>query len=131
VEAEGLLPFSQDPATGPYLSQTNPVHNFSPYFPKLHSNINLPSMPKSSVCSTPFRFTDKIFLCISNFMNVCYMARSSHMPLFDHSNYIWRSLQVMKFLIMQSSPASLHFISLRSKYSLLHPVKIALHQIRN
>jgi hypothetical protein len=46
----------------------------------------------------------------------------SHPPLSDHPNYIWWSAQVMKFLIMQSSPASRHFLSLRSKYSLQHPV---------
>jgi hypothetical protein len=38
------------------------------------------------------------------------------------SNYIWRGVQVMELLIMQCSPISCHFISLRTKYSLLHPV---------
>jgi hypothetical protein len=34
----------------------------------------------------------------------------------------WWSLQVMKLLIMQSSPASRHFLPLRSKYSPWHSV---------
>jgi hypothetical protein len=34
----------------------------------------------------------------------------------------WRRAQVMKLLIMQFSPISRHFISLRSKYSPQHPV---------
>jgi hypothetical protein len=34
---------------------------------------------------------------------------------------LW-SVQVMKLLIMQSSPASCHFLSLKSKYSPQHPV---------
>jgi hypothetical protein len=34
----------------------------------------------------------------------------SHQPWLDHSNYTWRSVQVMKLLIMQFSPTSCHFI---------------------
>jgi hypothetical protein len=39
-----------------------------------------------------------------------------HPTWFDHPNNIWWSVQVMKLLIMQSSPASRHILSLRSKY---------------
>jgi hypothetical protein len=39
----------------------------------------------------------------------------SHRPWFDHVNYAWRRVQVMKLLIMQFSPSSCHFVSLRSK----------------
>jgi hypothetical protein len=49
MEPEVSLPCSQQPATGPYLSQMNPVHNFPLYFPNNHSNIFLPSTPKSKV----------------------------------------------------------------------------------
>jgi hypothetical protein len=38
----------------------------------------------------------------------------------DHSNYIWRRVQVMKLLIMQFSPTYCHFIYLLSKYSPQH-----------
>jgi hypothetical protein len=31
---------------------------------------------------------------------VCYMPCPSHPPWFDHSNYTWRRVQVMKLLIM-------------------------------
>jgi hypothetical protein len=48
------------------------------------------------------------------------MPRPSHPPWLDNSNYTWRKFQVMKLLIMQFSPASYHFIPLRSKYSLQH-----------
>jgi hypothetical protein len=34
---------------------------------------------------------------------LCYMSFPSHPPWFDHSNYTWRSVQVMKLLIMQFS----------------------------
>jgi hypothetical protein len=45
-----------------------------------------------------------------------------HPPWLDHSNFIWRTVQVVKLLIMQFSPMFYHFIPLRSKYSPRHPV---------
>jgi hypothetical protein len=39
----------------PILSQMNLVHNFPPYFPKIHFNIILSSIPRSSEWSLPFR----------------------------------------------------------------------------
>jgi hypothetical protein len=35
----------------PVLSQMNPVHNFPPYFPKIHYNITIPYTPRSSYWS--------------------------------------------------------------------------------
>jgi hypothetical protein len=32
----------------------------------------------------------------------------------DHSNYVWRGVQVMKLLVMQFCPISRHFTSLQS-----------------
>jgi hypothetical protein len=46
--------------------------------------------------------------------------RLSHFPWLLHHINIWWSAQVMKFLIMQSSPVSHHFLPLRSKYSPQH-----------
>jgi hypothetical protein len=40
----------------PVLSQMHPVHNFLNYFPNIQSNISLPSTPRSSELSLPFRF---------------------------------------------------------------------------
>jgi hypothetical protein len=40
---------------------------------------------------------------------VCYMPQPSH-PWFNHPNSIWLSIQFMKFLIMESSPASHRFL---------------------
>jgi hypothetical protein len=60
-------------------------------------------------------------MCISHISHACYTTHQSHPPLFDLPNNIWWSVQVMKLLIMQSSPASRHFLPLRSKYSSLSP----------
>jgi hypothetical protein len=45
------------------------------------------------------------------------MPCPSHPPLLDHSNYVWRGVQIMKLLIVQISAISRHMIPLRSKYS--------------
>jgi hypothetical protein len=63
---------------------------------------------------------------------LCYMPCPSHPPLLDRSNYTWRRVQVMKLPIMQFSPTSCHFISLRSKYSPQHHIlKHPQSMIRN
>jgi hypothetical protein len=38
------------------------------------------------------------------------MSRPPHPLRYDHTNNIWWSVQVMKLLIMQSSPATRHFL---------------------
>jgi hypothetical protein len=50
------------------------------------------------------------------------MPCPSHPPWFDHSNYAWRRVRVMKPLIMQFSLTSRHFIPPRTKYYPQHPV---------
>jgi hypothetical protein len=56
MEPEVLLLCPQEPATGPILSQIHPIHKVPSYFPKIHSDITLPSTPSSSKWSLPFRF---------------------------------------------------------------------------
>jgi hypothetical protein len=50
------------------------------------------------------------------------MPRSSQPPSYDHPNNIRWGVQFTNLLIMQFSPATCHFLSLRSKYSPQHPV---------
>jgi hypothetical protein len=50
------------------------------------------------------------------------MARPSHPPQLDHSNYTLRRVQIMKLLVIQFSPFFRHLIPLRSKYPPQHPV---------
>jgi hypothetical protein len=45
MEPEGS---SQKPATGPILSQLNPVHPIDPYLTKVQLNVIFPLTPKSS-----------------------------------------------------------------------------------
>jgi len=98
----------------PILSQMNPAHNFPPYFSKIHYNITLPSMTRYPKWFLSFRFSDQHFVCISHHFHRCYTPYPSHAPWLDHPNKIWWSVQVMKLIIMQSSPVFCHIISFRS-----------------
>jgi hypothetical protein len=86
----------------PILTHTNPAHTFPSYFPNIHSNITLPSTPRSSEWSRPFRFSNQNFVCISHLSHSCCMSHSSYPPLSDHANNIWWSLQVIRLLTKQS-----------------------------
>jgi hypothetical protein len=73
MEPENPLLFSQQPATG-LCSETHvSIHALPAYFPNIHSNIILPSTPRSFVLSLPFRFSNQNFLCISHSINVRYI----------------------------------------------------------
>jgi hypothetical protein len=98
------------------------IHSMSctSFFLKIQSNIILPSTPRSSKRFDPFRFLNQKFVRIPH-LHTCYMPHPFHSPWFDRLNNMWLSAQIMKLLIMQSSPASCHFLPLRSKYS-QHPV---------
>jgi hypothetical protein len=50
--------------------------------------------------------------------HACYMYLSSHLPWFDRPNNVWRSVQVMMILIMQSSLASHYFLPKLQIFSL-------------
>jgi hypothetical protein len=112
MEPEDPLACSQEPSTGPYPEpdQSNPYHPItlrSILILSTHLRLGLPS---GCLLLTPPRI---IYMHFSS-PRSCYMPCPSHPPWLDHSNYIWRRVQVMKFLIMQFSPTSCHFIPLRS-----------------
>jgi hypothetical protein len=55
------------------LSQMHSVHTLPHYFPKIRSNIFLPSTPGSSEWSLPLKFSAHNFARISLFSHACYM----------------------------------------------------------
>jgi hypothetical protein len=57
---------------------------------------------------------------------LCTSCSAHISPWLNHPNCIWWSVQVMKLLIMWSSPVSRHVLSLRSKYSSQYSVYIFL-----
>jgi hypothetical protein len=119
MEPECSLPCSQQlaPGTCPEPHESSPY--LPPYFPMIHSDVILPWTPRSSEWSLPRRVSDQDVVYISHLSRACYMPRPSHHPWLDHLN-IWRSVQLTKLLIMQSSPASSDFLPLRSQYTPQH-----------
>jgi hypothetical protein len=108
MEPESLLDCSQGLPLVPILSQMNTVHTFPTYFPKIHSNIIFQSVHRSSEWFFISGFPIKILYAFL-ISYACYIPRPSHPSWYYHPNNIRWSLQVMKLLIMQSSPASRHF----------------------
>jgi len=96
------------------LSQMNPIHTYPSYFLKICSNI-VPFKSMSSQWPLPFRISNQIILCISRFSLAFCMPCQYDPYWLDQPNKMWRRLQFMKLLILQSSPASPHFLPLNSK----------------
>jgi len=104
------------------LSKMNLVHTLPSSVSMIHSNIIFPSMLRFSKWSLHCRFSNQNIVCIPHLSHMCYISHSSHLPWFVHQNNIWWSVQVMKLLSMQCSPAYCNFILIRSKYSPQHLV---------
>jgi hypothetical protein len=104
MKPEGSLPCSQEFSTVFYSEPDQP----SPYIPphpfslryililSSHLPLGLPSgLFPSGLPPKPYMH--------SSSPHACHMPCPSHCPWLDHSNYIWRRVQVMKLLIMQFS----------------------------
>jgi hypothetical protein len=76
MEPEDLLQCLKEPATDIFLWQMNP-DNFPPYFSKILSNIILPSTPRTSDWSLPFKFSGQNVVCISHLSHACYVPHQS------------------------------------------------------
>jgi hypothetical protein len=96
--------------------QINDVHSPS-YFLKIHFNIIFPSTLRSFKCSLSLSFPHRSPLCTSVFLHTCHTLHPSRSSYFDRYNFIWW-VQVMKILIMQSSPLPCSFFRLYSTYLL-------------
>jgi hypothetical protein len=100
MEPGGLLPCSKKPFTGPYpeLDQYDPYHLILSLRSSLMLSSHLRLVLSSSLYPSGFPTNILYAFLLSN---ACYMPYRSHPFRLDHSNYTWRSVQVMKLLIMQ------------------------------
>jgi len=69
----------------------------------------------------PAGFTSKPCLHVSS-PQKCYMPSLSHPSRFDHPNNIWRAVQIIKLLVMQSYVLPSYLVPLRPNYIPQHPV---------
>jgi hypothetical protein len=100
---------------GPMLSQPNPVRPIDPYLPKVHLNVILPLMPRSSQWSLPFGSPNRTPVNTSPLPHVCHMSHPPHSPWCNHPNNIRWRIQDVKSIIIQFCPWSV-FLPFRSKY---------------
>jgi hypothetical protein len=123
MELEDSLPCSQEPSTDPYPKPDRSSSHIIPsYLSKIRFNFIYPPLRLGLPSGIfPSGFPANI---LHAFLFSPIRANCPAHPLLHphHSYYIWRRVQLMKLLIMQFSLTSLHFISLRSKYSSQHPV---------
>jgi hypothetical protein len=94
------------------LSQINPVFTFTSCF-KIYLNIVLSSISVSPKWSLPLRFSDWNLVLISHLSHVCYIPCPPHPSWFDNTYNIWWKIQFVKLFIMQFSPVSCYFLSLK------------------
>ena len=79
---QSSLPYSQAPATCPYLEPTpSSPHNPFPLL-KIHLNIILPSTSRSPQWSLSLRFPHQNLVHTSPFLHTCNMLRPSHSSRF-------------------------------------------------
>jgi len=76
-----LYRIHKSPSLVPNLSQINSVHTSPPCFPKIHSNIIIPSTSMSSVLSLPLRFSIQNIISIYSLSHACYIT--VHLILLD------------------------------------------------
>jgi hypothetical protein len=90
-----IFPWSQSWARS---IQSIPAHPIS----EIHPNKPQPKS-KSSYELFPSVLSQKNPVCILLIPYAYYMTCLSHPPWLDYSNYIWRSVQLMKLLVIQLS----------------------------
>jgi hypothetical protein len=118
MEPEGSLSCSQEPGTGPIMSQFNPIR--TSYFFNVHFNI-IPYLRFIFQAGSSFQDL-RLKFCI----HFSSPVRSTCPPISSSlilSPYLVKST-ITKIFIMQNSPYFWYFLSLVSKYSPQHSVVI-------
>ena len=103
------------------LSEMNQFHTFIPYVFKIQFIFPL---SRSNKLPFPLRLSNYNFVCISQFVDECYMLCSAHdfyPTLFGTPNSIWWRLSIIMLSIIRFFPSFCYF-PLSSHYSPEHPV---------
>ena len=112
----------------PILSQIDPVQAPASHFLKTHFNITLPSMPGSFKWFFPSGFPTKTLYTHLLSLHTCYMSSPSHSSRFYYPKNIGWAVQIIKLLIIESSPLPCYRVPLKTKYYPQHPIlKVTRH----
>jgi hypothetical protein len=84
---------------------------------ELHFGISLPTTPRSSNWSLSLKHLHQNPVYALPLLHTCHMPRPSYSSWSDISKNI-RRWQIIKLLIMQSSPIPCHLVPLRTKYAI-------------
>ena len=96
--------FHKRPTPVLILSQISAVYSSSSNLLKVHFNIILLSTPGSNMWSLLFRSSHQNTECTSPVSCTGHMPSSFHSSWFGHPNSAWCAVQILKLLVMQSSP---------------------------
>jgi hypothetical protein len=105
-EHEGSSPHTQQPATGPNPKPTESTPHPPVSLSKIHSDLILPSTPRSSKSSLSFWLSHQNPVHFSLLSQTCHMPRPLHSPWFDLPNDIWGCVKIMTPLTVQLPPCS-------------------------
>jgi hypothetical protein len=122
-------PVQRSPPLVHILSQINPIHTTTTYLSKIFLRLFTRLRFRLPRCLYFSWLSHQYPTSIPILSYSCCMLCPSNPPSFDHSNYTWRRVQVMKLLIMQFSPTSCHFISLRWYFHTYVHVKMVTIQV--
>lgn len=106
LQSQCSFPFSQFPATFPCPEADRSCPPLRIVFFKFLFNIILSSTPRSSNRLISLQLSNQIPVCIPRHPLCLLHARPISSFSFDHSNNIWRRLQILKLSIMKFSPVS-------------------------
>ena len=106
--------FDFPPSVYFHLSWARAIHLSPSHLLKIHFN-NFPSTPMSSKWYLFLVSHHQNPQHTSLVSHTCHMTRPSHSSQFDHPNNIWWEVQILKLLIMYSSPLPYYRAPLRTR----------------
>lgn len=110
-ETRRFITVDTRPPLFPILSQLHPIHTLH----SLRGILMLPSHLCLRMSNGSCLLVFQIKFWVHLWFHACYLPHQSHPSWFDHRNNVRWRVKIVKLLLMLYSPASHHFLPLRSK----------------